>query len=89
MQILDGKAVAAKVLADVKAGVAAFTQDTGVTPTLAVILVGDYAPSQIYVRSKKRAADEAGIGARDFLRRPTVHGLAGLVDEQHLVGSTR
>jgi methylenetetrahydrofolate dehydrogenase (NADP+) / methenyltetrahydrofolate cyclohydrolase len=67
LQILDGKAVAAKVLADVKAGVAAFTQGTGVTPTLAVILVGDYAPSQIYVRSKKRAADEAGIGARDFL----------------------
>ena len=67
MQILDGKAVAATVLADVKAGVAAFTQDTGVTPTLAVILVGDYAPSQIYVRSKKRAADEAGISARDFL----------------------
>ena len=67
MQILDGKAVAAKVLADVKAGVAAFTQGTGVTPTLAVILVGDYAPSQIYVRSKKRAADEAGISARDFL----------------------
>jgi amino acid adenylation domain-containing protein len=31
----------------------------------------------------------ATIGARDFLRRPTVHGLAGLVDEQHLVGSTR
>ncbi|HUG36738.1 MAG TPA: bifunctional 5,10-methylenetetrahydrofolate dehydrogenase/5,10-methenyltetrahydrofolate cyclohydrolase [Candidatus Limnocylindrales bacterium] len=67
MQILDGKAVAAKVLADVKAGVATFTRDTRVTPTLAVILVGDYAPSQIYVRSKKRAADEAGIGSRDFL----------------------
>ena len=67
MQILDGRAVAAKVLAEVKAGVAALTGRTGVAPTLAVVLVGDYAPSQIYVRSKKRAADEAGIASRDFL----------------------
>ena len=67
MQILDGRAVAAKVLAEVKAGVAALTGRTGVAPTLAVVLVGDYAPSQIYVRSKKRAADEVGIASRDFL----------------------
>jgi len=67
LQILDGRAVAAKVLAEVKAGVAALTGRTGVAPTLAVVLVGDYAPSQIYVRSKKRAADEAGIASRDFL----------------------
>ena len=67
MQILDGRAVAAKVLAEVKAGVAALTGGTGVAPTLAVVLVGDYAPSQIYVRSKKRAADEVGIASRDFL----------------------
>lgn len=67
MQILDGKAVAAKVLAEVREGVADFKQRTGVTPTLAVVLVGDYAPSRIYVRNKKRAADEAGIASRDFL----------------------
>jgi methylenetetrahydrofolate dehydrogenase (NADP+) / methenyltetrahydrofolate cyclohydrolase len=67
LQILDGRAVAAKVLAEVKAGVAALTGRTGVAPTLAVVLVGDYAPSQIYVRSKKRAADEVGIASRDFL----------------------
>ena len=67
MQILDGRAVAAKVLADVKAGAAALTARTGVTPTLAVVLVGDYAPSQIYVRRKKRTGDEVGIGSRDFL----------------------
>ena len=67
MQILDGRAVAAKVLARVKAGAAALAARTGVAPTLAVVLVGDYAPSQIYVRSKKRAADEVGIASRDFL----------------------
>ncbi|HEY4911836.1 MAG TPA: bifunctional 5,10-methylenetetrahydrofolate dehydrogenase/5,10-methenyltetrahydrofolate cyclohydrolase, partial [Methylomirabilota bacterium] len=67
MQILSGKEVAAKVLAEVKAGVAALRAKTGVQPTLAVILVGDDPASQIYVRNKKRAADEVGIGARDFL----------------------
>jgi len=67
VQLLDGKAVAASVLADVKTGVQAFSQRTGVTPTLAVVLVGDFAPSRIYVRSKKRAADEVGIASRDFL----------------------
>jgi methylenetetrahydrofolate dehydrogenase (NADP+)/methenyltetrahydrofolate cyclohydrolase len=67
VQILEGKAVAAKVLAEVKAGVAALTARTGVQPTLAVVLVGEDPASQIYVRLKKRAADEMGISARDYL----------------------
>ena len=67
MQILHGRPVADKVLAEVKAGVAALKQKTGVEPTLAVILVGEDPASQIYVRLKKRAADEVGIGSRDFL----------------------
>ena len=67
MQILSGKEVAAKVLAEVKAGVAALHERTKVQPALAVILVGDDPASQIYVRNKKRAADEVGIAARDFL----------------------
>ncbi len=67
MQILDGKAVAARVLADLKTGVQNFSHSTGVVPTLAVVLVGDFAPSKIYVRNKKRAADEVGIASRDYL----------------------
>ena len=67
MQILSGKEVAAKVLAEVKAGVAALRAKTSVQPGLAVILVGDDPASQIYVRNKKRAADEVGIATRDFL----------------------
>jgi methylenetetrahydrofolate dehydrogenase (NADP+)/methenyltetrahydrofolate cyclohydrolase len=65
--ILSGKEVAAKVLAEVKAEVAALRERTGVQPTLAVILVGDDPASQIYVRNKKRAADDVGIGSRDYL----------------------
>ena len=67
MLILDGKAVAAKVLAELKASVLDFSRKTGVTPTLAVVLVGDFAPSQLYVRTKKKAADGVGIAARDYL----------------------
>ena len=67
MQILSGREVAAKVLAEVKAGVAALRAQTGGQPTLAVILVGEDPASQIYVRNKKRAADEVGITTRDFL----------------------
>jgi methylenetetrahydrofolate dehydrogenase (NADP+)/methenyltetrahydrofolate cyclohydrolase len=65
--ILDGKAVAARVLAEVRADAEALVKATGVTPTLAVILVGDFAPSRIYVRNKKNSAAEVGIASRDFL----------------------
>jgi methylenetetrahydrofolate dehydrogenase (NADP+)/methenyltetrahydrofolate cyclohydrolase len=67
VQILSGKEVAAKVLAEVKAGVAALRAKTAVQPGLAMVLVGDDPASQIYVRNKKRAADEVGIATRDFL----------------------
>jgi methylenetetrahydrofolate dehydrogenase (NADP+)/methenyltetrahydrofolate cyclohydrolase len=67
VQILEGRPVAAKVLAEVKAGVAALTANTGIQPTLAVVLVGEDPASQIYVRNKKRAADDVGIASRDFL----------------------
>jgi methylenetetrahydrofolate dehydrogenase (NADP+)/methenyltetrahydrofolate cyclohydrolase len=64
---LDGKAVAAKVLAEVKTGVAALRESAGTPPMLAVILVGDDPASQVYVRNKKRSAEEVGIVSRDYL----------------------
>ena len=67
MLILSGKEVAAKLLAGVKSAVADLRERTGAQPALAVILVGEDPASQIYVRNKKRAADEVGIGTRDFL----------------------
>src|SRR5262249_17194279 len=67
VQILDGRAVAAKVLAEVKAGVEELVARSGVAPMLAVVMGGDFAPSKIYVRNKKKAADEAGIASRDYL----------------------
>jgi len=66
-QLLDGKTVAQKVLEDVRRGVASLRETTGLSPTLAVILAGDFAPSRIYVANKKKAAESVGIGSRDFL----------------------
>lgn len=65
--ILDGKVVAQKVLADVRAGVERLRASRGVTPLLAVVLVGDDPPSKIYVGHKKRTAESVGIASRDVL----------------------
>jgi len=65
--ILDGKVAAQKVLDEVRAGVARFRDTAGVAPTLAVVLVGDFAPSKIYVANKKKAADNVGIAVQDHL----------------------
>ena len=65
--ILHGKPVQERVLAEVKAGVDRLTQTRGVTPTLAVVLIGEDPGSQVYVRGKKRAADSVGIATRDHL----------------------
>ena len=65
--ILDGKAVSQSVLGEVRAGVERLRGRTGQVPTLAVVLVGEFAPSKIYVASKKKAADAVGIAARDHV----------------------
>ncbi len=59
-QIIDGKGVAAQVRADVAKEVARL-KERGVTPGLAVIVVGDDPASRIYVNNKKKACAEVGI----------------------------
>jgi methylenetetrahydrofolate dehydrogenase (NADP+) / methenyltetrahydrofolate cyclohydrolase len=76
--ILDGKVVAQKVLDEVRAGVAHLRDTTRVVPTLAVVLVGDFAPSKIYVANKKKAADSVGIASEDHLH-PAGLDRAGLL----------
>jgi methylenetetrahydrofolate dehydrogenase (NADP+)/methenyltetrahydrofolate cyclohydrolase len=60
-EIIDGKAIAAKVRAEVARDVEAFTQRTGRRPGLATILVGEDPASAIYVANKRKAAGEVGI----------------------------
>ncbi len=64
--ILDGKVVAARVQAAVAAGVAEVRR-RGVTPTLAVVLVGQDPASKVYVGRKRAACQALGIVARDHL----------------------
>jgi methylenetetrahydrofolate dehydrogenase (NADP+)/methenyltetrahydrofolate cyclohydrolase len=59
-QILDGVAIASEIKAEVAVEVAA-ARAAGYAPGLAVILVGDVAASQIYVRSKVKTCGELGI----------------------------
>jgi methylenetetrahydrofolate dehydrogenase (NADP+)/methenyltetrahydrofolate cyclohydrolase len=59
--IIDGRAVAARVRAEVASEVAALTERTGHAPGLATILVGDDEASAIYVANKRKACAEAGI----------------------------
>ena len=60
-QIIDGKALSAQLRTEVAARAAALKAKTGVTPGLAVILVGDNQASQVYVRNKVKACEEAGF----------------------------
>ena len=62
-EIIDGKAIAAKVREQVARDVAAFTERTGRTPGLATILVGEDPASAIYVANKRKSAGEAGIAS--------------------------
>jgi methylenetetrahydrofolate dehydrogenase (NADP+) / methenyltetrahydrofolate cyclohydrolase len=64
-KIIDGAARAAMLRAEVAREVAALKEARGVTPGLAVVLVGDDPASHVYVRTKVGAAKEAGIDAAD------------------------
>lgn len=59
--IIDGKATAQAVRAELREEIAARCKDGLRAPGLAVILVGDDPASQVYVRNKERACQEAGI----------------------------
>ncbi len=59
--VIDGKAFAAKVRDKVGAHVARLKADHGITPGLAVVLVGEDPASQVYVRSKGKMTVEVGM----------------------------
>ena len=82
MAVIDGKAVSAAV----RARVAKETQELrakGVTPGLAVIIVGDDPASQVYVRNKEKACEEVGFFSEKYAlpAETTQEELNALVDE--------
>lgn len=81
--IIDGKLVSAHVKETVKNEVADFIKDTGVTPALAVVVVGDDPASAVYVRNKHKACLAVGIASHEYAlpASTTEEELLSLIDE--------
>jgi len=77
-RIIDGKALAARIRGELTEQVATFQQQTGITPHLAAVLVGDDSASAIYVRNKQRACEKTGI-------KSTLHKLSAETSQDELL----
>lgn len=77
-RVIDGKAVGAAVRQRVAAEVSAFAEEHGRTPQLVTVIVGDDPASEVYVRNKHRACEEAGM-------RSAHHGLGAETTEGELL----
>ena len=65
-KVIDGKAFAATVREKVAGHVARLKEEHGITPGLAVVLVGEDPASQVYVRSKGKQTIEAGMNSYEY-----------------------
>ena len=61
MILIDGKKAAAELREELKKEVSELKTKYNKVPGLTVILIGDMAPSQIYVRNKEKSANEVGL----------------------------
>lgn len=71
-KIIDGVAIAREIRAGIRRRVETFVARHGIQPGLAVVLVGDNAASEVYVRNKVRASAEVGIHSEVFRFDSTV-----------------
>ena len=78
-QIIDGKALAAKLQEQLAEKTAKLKEETGLVPGLVVILVGNNPASQVYVRNKERSALAAGFRS-EVVRVPETITQAELLD---------
>ena len=78
MILIDGKKIAAEIREVLKKEVSDLKKKNNQVPGLTVILIGDLAPSQIYVRMKEKAANEVGLKS-EIIKYPDT------VDEQILL----
>ena len=69
MILIDGKKIAAELREELKKEVSELKSKYNKVPGLTVILIGDMAPSQIYVRMKEKAANEVGLKS-EVIRYP-------------------
>ena len=82
-KIIDGKAISAAVRGEIKENTQKLIAETGITPGLAVIIVGTDPASQVYVRNKRRACEEVGFysEAYELPEETTQEELEALVDK--------
>lgn len=82
-QIIDGKALAKQLKADMQVEVAQLAQQHGRAPGLAVILVGDDPASHVYVKNKKLSCEQVGIVSFSYELglQTTQEHLLGLIAE--------
>ncbi len=82
-RVIDGRARAERLTAEVRSRVATRVAAGKSIPGLAVVLVGENAASQIYVRNKRKTTDAVGMRsfARDLPSATTREGLLTLIDE--------
>ena len=82
-EILDGKALALEIRAEIAQQVAEFTKAADIVPCLAAVLVGEDPASQVYVRNKRKACEKAGIRSQLFTppASTTTEELLALVDK--------
>lgn len=66
-KLIDGKAFAEKLRADIAQRVAKLKADKGITPGLAVVLVGNNPASEVYVRNKTKQTTEVGMRSFEFV----------------------
>ena len=66
MQIIDGKQVASQVLEEVERDIARL-REQGITPGLAVVLVGEDPASQVYVNPKVKKCAALGVTSRKIV----------------------
>ncbi|MDB3903263.1 bifunctional methylenetetrahydrofolate dehydrogenase/methenyltetrahydrofolate cyclohydrolase [Candidatus Pelagibacter sp.] len=69
MILIDGKKIAAELREELRQEVVKLKANLNKIPGLTVILIGDMAPSQIYVRMKEKAANEVGLKS-EVIRYP-------------------
>jgi methylenetetrahydrofolate dehydrogenase (NADP+)/methenyltetrahydrofolate cyclohydrolase len=82
-QIIDGKAFAARIRGQVAQHVDRLKTEHGVTPGLAVVLVGEDPASQVYVRSKNKQTVEVGMNSYEHRLDPDTSeaDLMALIDQ--------
>ena len=62
--IIDGKKEAEIIRGEIKKEISELKSKTTKSPSLTVILIGDFEPSKIYVKNKEKSAQEVGINSK-------------------------